>query len=70
MNTGTQIKQCRKQKKLSQDRLAKLVGVRQTAISNYELGLSQPSLRVLQELCRVLEVSADAIVSGTTNQTS
>lgn len=55
------LKMLREQKKLSQDELAKLIGVDRTTINKYESGASKPT-RKLEELARVFDVSSDYIL--------
>ena len=53
------IKELRTQRRMSQQELAKLVGVSDRAISKWELGYSQPSATHLVELTRIFDVGVD-----------
>lgn len=61
---GEKLKELRKQKNLSQGKLAKLLGVHPTHISRYERGIIHPTSRLLQKLAEVLDVSADSLLEG------
>lgn len=61
MTIGTQIKKARLAKKLTQAELAEKIGVKKTAVSNYENGVSAPNEPTLLRLMRVLDVDANYI---------
>ena len=50
---GVRLRALRKQKRLSQDRLGKAVGVHYNQIGQYERGAALPSAPVLTALARV-----------------
>jgi transcriptional regulator with XRE-family HTH domain len=52
----------RKERKLSQKKLAELVGIHVTQLRRYEAGTSQPTLDVLRNLAQALRVSADVLL--------
>lgn len=52
------IKLLRSEKGLSQANLAKLLGIVPGTISNYENGVSEPNLEVVEKLTKIFEVSA------------
>ena len=52
----------RKEKKLTQQALADMVGVHVVQIRRYEGGDAQPTLEVIRKLAVALSVSADALV--------
>ena len=56
------IKKLRKKKGLSQKELADKMAVDQTAISQWERGVSYPRVAKLQELAKVLECTIDELV--------
>lgn len=66
------LKQRREELGLSQQRLASLSGVSQTAISNYEVGEREMGNAALINLARALECSADYLLEMTDdpNQTA
>ena len=54
----------RKQKKLSQKELAGKLEVGVTTISNWETGVSQPSIEHLLKLSQILEVTVDQLIEN------
>ena len=62
LNIGGRIAQRRKQLNLSQDELAKKVGVSRTIIGNYERNTNTPSIEVLLKLTKVFQVSVDFLI--------
>ncbi len=58
------IKELRKQKGLSQNALAELCGVHQTAVSQWEKGRTTPDLDSLKKLAKALGVSAETLLGG------
>ena len=57
MDYRTLIREKRKEKGLSQERLAKLVQVSQPFITEIESGRKKPSVDVLMRICAVLDIS-------------
>ncbi len=57
MDYRTRIREKRKEKGLSQERLAKLVQVSQPFIAEIESGRKKPSVDVLMRICAVLDIS-------------
>ena len=57
MDYRTLIREKRKEKGLSQERLAKLVQVCQPFIAEIESGRKKPSVDVLMRICAVLDIS-------------
>ena len=57
MDYRTLIREKRKEKGLSQERLAKLVQVSQPFIAELESGRKKPSVDVLMRICAVLDIS-------------
>lgn len=58
------LKLLRKEKKLSQVKLAKSVGVHYNHLGRYEHGKSNPSIKTLARLAQALDVSVDYLLSG------
>ncbi len=54
----------RKERGLTQQALAELVGSGITQVKRYEAGASQPTLEVIRKLSQVLRVSADELLFG------
>lgn len=67
MDFKDRLKEARTAKKLSQSKLAGLVGVHVTNISRYERGENKPTSEVLSKLAEALGVSADYLMSGSLN---
>ena len=59
---GQRLSELREAKKISQEQLAKIVGVARTTISAYEIDMRQPSYDVLASLARVFRVSTDYLL--------
>lgn len=55
---GNLIKERRIEKGLSQDEVAKKIGVSQQAYGRYELGQREPGLQTILQLAEILEFSA------------
>lgn len=58
-NRTTIIRTLRKEKGLSQEELAKLIPVNQTAISQWERGITYPSSNAIKRLCQIFEQPAN-----------
>lgn len=61
---GENIRRLRRQAHLSQQELAKQLGMRQGPVSNLENGKNLPSASVLVRLAQILHVSTDEILCG------
>lgn len=57
MKIGNKLKELRKQKKLTQEELAKKSELSKNAIWNYENGKRTPSYENLQKICNALQIS-------------
>ena len=57
-----EIREARKAKGLSQDQLAKMIGVTQGAVAQWENGLTHPSFEVLPKLAAALGVTVDELI--------
>ena len=53
---GRQIQKIRKRQKLTQEKLAELIGIEVPSLSNIETGKYAPSIETLQKLSEVLNV--------------
>lgn len=56
------VKELRKQKKLSQTELARMLNVHQTAISQWETGRTEPDTEIQKELADTFNVSLDYLM--------
>lgn len=59
---GENIKRYRKARGLLQSDVAKMVGLRKTMISNWELGKSMPSAIQIIQLSKILEVTPNQLL--------
>jgi transcriptional regulator with XRE-family HTH domain len=69
VSTFERIKKRRTQLKMSQERLADLVGTSQKQISRYETGENDPTGDVLASLARAMKTSTDWLVGLTDDPT-
>ena len=65
---GNFIMHCREEKKLTQDKLGKLLGVSNKAISKWENGKSLPNTKLMTKLCEILDVSVEELLNGMRNE--
>ena len=61
---GKFIAQCRKMKKLTQEQLAVNLGISDRAVSKWERGLNLPDASFMIELCNILDISVNELLSG------
>ena len=59
---GNRLRQLRKDRKLTQQQLAELIGVKNSVISFYEVGERIPSPDVLRKLALALHVTSDYLL--------
>jgi transcriptional regulator with XRE-family HTH domain len=59
---GENIRKCRKRRKLSQDALAKLVGLTRTSLTNIESGRQHPPLHTFCEIVEQLKVDISELL--------
>ena len=61
---GRFIAECRKQKHLTQMQLAEKLGITDKAISKWERGIAMPDTSIMLELCDILCISVNELLSG------
>lgn len=61
---GKFISECRKNKKLTQEQLADKLGISDRAISKWERGLNLPDASLMIELCNILEINVNELLTG------
>ena len=61
---GKFIANCRKQKNLTQMQLSEKIGVTDKAISKWERGIAMPDSSIMLELCDILGISVNELLSG------
>lgn len=65
MNFNVRLKQLRQKNKLTQGELADILGLKPTAISNYESKRNEPSFDKLISLSKYFDVSCDYLLGVT-----
>lgn len=61
---GTFIAACRKEKKLTQMQLAEKLNITNRAVSKWETGKSCPDVSIMLELCDILDITVNELLSG------
>ncbi len=61
---GKFIAECRKKKNLTQAQLAEKLSITDRAVSKWETGNAMPDSDVMLELCEILEISVNELLSG------
>ena len=56
------LKQLRQQKDVTQKEVARCLGISESAYSNYEQGIREPSIDILKRLCLYYEVPSDYLI--------
>lgn len=64
IKVGNFIAQCRKEKNLTQMQLAEKLGITDRAVSKWETGKSMPDSSIMLDLCNVLEITVNDLLSG------
>lgn len=64
---GKRIAKYRKEKGLTQEELASRMGVSGQAVSKWETDASCPDISILPQLCSVLGITTDELLTGKTN---
>ena len=62
--TGTFIAGCRKEKRMTQAQLAERLNITDRAVSKWETGKSMPDSSVMLELCEILGITVNELLSG------
>ncbi|MBR2883775.1 MAG: helix-turn-helix domain-containing protein [Clostridia bacterium] len=61
---GRFIAECRKKSNLTQMQLAEKLGITDKAISKWERGIAMPDTSIMLELCDILGISVNELLSG------
>lgn len=61
---GKFIAACRKKNQLTQLQLAEKLGITDKAISKWERGITMPDTSIMLELCNILKISVNELLSG------
>ena len=64
LKIGKFIAECRKQKCLTQIQLAEKLGITDKAVSKWERGVAMPDTSIMLELCDILGISVNELLSG------
>lgn len=64
MRIGKFIASCRKEKNITQLMLAEKLGVTDRAVSNWENGKNMPDLSLFKNLCEILGITINELLSG------
>ena len=64
LKIGKFIADCRKRKNLTQMQLAEKIGITDKAISKWERGIAMPDSSIMLELCDILGISVNELLSG------
>ena len=64
LKIGKFIAECRKRKNLTQMQLAEKLGITDKAISKWERGIAMPDTSLMLELCDILSISVNELLSG------
>ncbi len=67
MSFGSRIVQARKDKKMSQDALAKALKATPTTVGRYERDEVKPSIEVAAKVAEILDVSLDFLIGSSDN---
>lgn len=61
---GKFIAECRKKNQLTQVQLAEKLNITDRAVSKWERGKSMPDSSIMLELCKILKISVNDLLSG------
>ena len=64
IKTGKFIAECRKKNNLTQAQLAEKLNITDRAISKWETGKAMPDSSIMLELCDILKISVNELLSG------
>lgn len=64
IKTGKFIAEMRKEQHLTQKQLAEKIGISDKAVSKWECGKSMPDNAILLNLCEVLNINVNELLSG------
>lgn len=67
---GNYIQQKRKEKNLTQEQLAEKLYVSNKTISKWECGRALPDYSIVEQVCKILEISTSELFSGEDNNNS
>ena len=59
---GSRLKELRREKKISQEELATILGIQKATVSNYETGKADPSDRIKIGIAKYFDISMDYLM--------
>ncbi len=62
VDIGTFIRECRKEKEMTQEELAESLGVTQKSVSRWENGRTMPDMSLYEPLCRALGIQVSELL--------
>ena len=65
---GERLKKIRKEKKLSQEKVAELISISRSSISKFENEKEEPSIDILVKLCDLYRISTDYVLGRTNDK--
>ena len=65
---GNRIYKYRREKGLTQEELAEKLGVSSQAVSKWENDVSCPDISLLPQLCKILGITTDVLLTGESNE--
>lgn len=68
LSLGERIQELRKQKNITQQKLAEMISVSKSMINRYENKGVQPPADILNKLADVLQTSVDFLINGNTDE--
>ena len=66
MAIGKMIVKLRKEKRMSQEKLAELLGISRQTLSNYENDITSPDLLQAKKICEIFDISLDLLTDNDT----
>ena len=70
IDTGKFISSCRKEKGLTQAQLAEKLNITDRAVSKWETGKCMPDSSIMLELCNILDITVNELLSGERRETN
>lgn len=67
---GERIKRARKEKNMTQEKLAEQIGVSIAFLSRIERGNSQVNIKRLSQICKILDLTEGEILNGSSNESN
>ena len=64
MNLGKKLTNLRKREKITQEKIAEIIGVTRQTISNWELNITKPDINQIKEISKIFNISIDELVGN------